>query len=285
MHLQQLGNTRVTGKEQFYTPPSVARDVVAEVLDAWPDSARRPWLEPAGGTGAFVTAAWAAGIRRVVSVDIEPHHPAVSRGDFLVDPLALRGAVAVGNPPFGRNNALSVRFFNKAADYCDFIAFIVPRSWRKWSVVNRLDRRFHLLADRDLAINYVDVAGHDAYAKNNLRTCVQLWERRSTLRPLVTVDDRGVIERCRVEAADVALTIFGYGCGTISTDFPRRCVTTQMYLRLRHPRALEALRNVDYSRFSNNVAYVQALALPEINYLLNEYLFGHPYAVTPFPAG
>jgi hypothetical protein len=47
-----------------------------------------------------------------------------------------------------------------------------------------------------------------------------------------------------------------------------------MYLKLCHPRALEALQNVDYSRFFNHTAYTQALSLQEINYLLNEYIFG-----------
>jgi hypothetical protein len=36
------------------------------------------------------------------------------------------------------------------------------------------------------------------------------------------------------------------------------------------------LQQVDYSRFSQNTAYTAALSLQEINYLLNEYLFGDP---------
>ena len=153
------GNTRVTGKEQFYTPPSIASSVVDIVLSVVPDATRRPWLEPAGGTGAFVDAARAVGVLDVVSVDIEPLHPQVALGDFLAMQLDLRGAVTVSNPPFGRNNSLSVPFFNRSAEYSDYIAFIVPRSWRKWSVINRLDPYFHLVADEDLSINYVDADG------------------------------------------------------------------------------------------------------------------------------
>jgi predicted RNA methylase len=271
-----LGNTRVTGKEQFYTPPNIARDVVTALLAEVPDAIGRTWLEPAGGTGAFIDAAEAVGVERVVSYDIEPHHPQVALGDFLAQRLELTGAIAVSNPPFGRNNALSIPFFNRCADHCDYIAFIVPRSWRKWSVVNRLDRRFHVVSDTDLAINYVNVKGEDAYAKNNLRTCVQIWRRESRQRSLVKVEDRGVVQKCSPAEADVALTIFGYGCGTVNTKFPRRKVTTQMYLRLVHPRALEALDAVDFGRFFNNVAYTEALSFPEINYLLNEFLFGDP---------
>jgi predicted RNA methylase len=266
----------VTGKEQFFTPRDIAKLVVDRVLQLVPDAVTRPWLEPAGGTGSFVDAAVARGVLDLVSLDIEPRHPMVARGDFLASTLDLDAAVTVTNPPFGRNNSLAVPFFNKCAGYSDYIAFIVPRSWRKWSVTNRLDTSFHLIWDEDLTINYVDEWGADAYARNLLRTCVQIWERRAEHRPRVSVHDHGIIQRCSPDQADVALTIFGFGCGTVSTEFPRHKVTTQMYLRLHDPRALDALRAVDYTRFSRHVAYTEALSIHEVNYLLNDYLFGDP---------
>lgn len=277
------GNRRVTGKEQFYTPPEVAKQVCELVVEVVPGALDRVWLEPAGGTGAFVDAALAQGVQDIASVDIEPHHPLVDAADFLTSDFSFRNAIAVGNPPFGRNNALSVPFFNKCAAHCDYIAFIVPRSWRKWSVVDRLHRNFHVLEDRDLTVNYVDVDGLDRYERNSLRTCVQIWEKRADERPRIVIPDLGVVKKTTPEHADVALTIFGYSCGSVKTEFPRRRITTEMYLRLQHPRALEALQSVDYSRFSNNVAYTEALSIQEINYLLNEYLFGSPYGGAAAP--
>jgi hypothetical protein len=97
------------------------------------------------------------------------------------------------------------------------------------------------------------------------------------------VTDRGLIERCHVADADVSLTIFGFGCGSVKTDFPRRPNTTQMFLKLKHERALEALENVDFSRFYLRTAYTEALSIKEINYLLNEYIFGDPLVVTQEP--
>lgn len=241
-----------------------------------PEALNRRWIEPAGGTGAIVEAAWDRGVTDLVSFDIEPRHPRVDQGDFLQQHLHVSDAVTVSNPPFGRNNSLSIPFFNHAARFSEAVTFIVPRSWRKWSVINRLDRAFHLVADEDLSINYVDEHGHDAYARNNLRTCVQVWRRGDVAREVVRVADRGVVSKCRVADADVALTMFGFSCGTVATDFPRHTITTQLYLQLGHPRALEALKGVDYSRFFNNVAFTQALSLQEVNYLLNEYLFGDP---------
>jgi predicted RNA methylase len=276
----KLGNRRVTGKEQYYTPLETAERIITEVSNLLPNFSDRAFLEPAGGTGNFITAAQQAGITKIVSFDIEPHHQLISQGNFLEQSLNLQGAICVTNPPFGRCNSLSIPFFNHAAKYSDLIVFIVPRSWRKWSVQNKLDRNFHLVRDDDLDINYVDVNGEHGYKKNNLRTCIQYWQRFSdNLRPIYAVQDLGIIEKSNHAEADVSLTIFGYSCGTVKTEFPRKKNTTQMFLKLKHEKALEALQNVDFSKFFNHTAYTQALSIKEINYLLNEYIFGDPMMI------
>lgn len=276
----KLGNTRVTGKEQYYTPPKTADEILSVLKELIPEIDSRIFLEPAGGTGSFIEAAKRVGIKDIVSYDIEPHHPLVKAGDFLSQSLNISDAITVTNPPFGRNNALSIPFFNHSAKYSEYIVFIVPRSWRKWTVQNKLDRRFMLIRDDDLEINYVDVEGKDNYKKNNLRTCIQYWKRQDDrLRPIYAVKDMGLITKCKFDQADVSLTIFGYGCGTVKTEFPRKPNTTQMFLKLNHPKALEALQKVDFSRFFNHTAYTEALSLVEINYLLNEYIFNDPMMI------
>jgi predicted RNA methylase len=269
----KLGNTRVTGKEQFYTPQEEAIQVLERVLSHSPEASLRTFLEPAGGTGAFIEASKVFGFTSFVSMDIEPRHPDVQLGDFLASRLDLSEAVCVTNPPFGRNNSLSIPFFNHAAKYSDLIAFVVPRSWRKWSVINRLDGNFHLVDDWDLEIDYVDEQGEHTHGTGNLRTCVQVWKRDpERLRVKVSIPDHGIIRKTTAEEADVSFTLFGYGCGSVKEDFPRVKNSTQAFFKLTHPRALEALKSVDYSRFFNHTAYTEALGLQEINFLLNEYL-------------
>lgn len=272
----KLGNKRVTGKEQYYTPADLAEKLIAEVLVLVPDLAKRQILEPAGGTGSFLNAAAKAGAIDFLSFDIEPKHANVTKANFLDATLTGDDAVTISNPPFGRNNSLSIPFFNKAADHSEFICFIVPRSWRKWSVINRLDRRFHLVADHDIQIDYEDDTGEKLSVKNGLATCFQIWQRKSSLRPLYSVSDRGIIEKTDSQNADVALTIFGFGCGKVLTEFERKPNSTKMFLKLHHPQALKALQTVDFSKFYKNTAYTQALSLPEINYLLNESIYGNP---------
>jgi predicted RNA methylase len=272
----KLGNTRVTGKEQYYTPKPLALELVVQIEKVLGLLEGKTVLEPAGGTGSFIEAVQAKGVANVISFDIEPLHELVSVGDFLEQEIKESNLITISNPPFGRNNSLSIPFFNHAAKVSNAICFIVPRSWRKWSVTNRLDLGFELALDLDIDIDYVDAAGTPLSNKNHLATCFQIWNKADVPRTLVRVTDKGIIEKVSPELADVSLTIFGYGCGKVKTQFEPVANTTQMFLKLKHPKALAALESVDYSKFFKNTAYTEALSLQEINYLLNEEIYGDP---------
>jgi len=271
------GNRRVTGKEQFYTPKELAKTLTNKVSQVIGGLTNRTVIEPAGGTGSFVTAAKELGAKKVLSFDIEPKADGVILADFLTNEIkGVTDAVTISNPPFGRNNSLSIPFFNKAANHSEYIAFIVPRSWRKWSVINRLDRNFHLIHDEDLTIDYVDETGEMVWQKARLNTCFQIWEKKDTPRELIKVKDLGLITKVSPQEADVALTVFGYGCGKVRTEFDRVPNSTVMFLKLNDKRVLPALNRVDFSKFYKNTAYTEALSLQEIRYLLNQEILGDP---------
>jgi len=271
------GNRRITGKEQFYTPEPLAMNLTEKLASLVPDFSERTIIEPAGGTGSFLKAAKNFGAKKLVSFDIEPKADGVTLADFLGADLSfISSAVTLSNPPFGRNNSLSIPFFNKAAEASEFIAFIVPRSWRKWSVINRLDRQFHLIHDENLNIDYVDDAGEMVWQKSRLNTCFQIWQKKENTRDLVKVSDQGLVSKAAPADADVAITVFGYGCGKIKTTFERVPNSTVMFLKLHDKRVLPALNRVDFSRFYKNTAYTEALSLQEIRYLLNEEILGDP---------
>jgi predicted RNA methylase len=273
------GNRRTTGKEQFYTPTDLALRLATLVSDKVGGFEDKTVIEPAGGTGSFLQAAKALKANKLISFDIEPKAEGVLLADFLLETKGLEkisDAITISNPPFGRNNSLSIPFFNKAAQHSQYIAFVVPRSWRKWSVLNRLNRNFHLVHDEDLSIDYVDELGEMVWQKARLNTCFQIWERREELRPVIKVKDQGLLSKVKPEDADVALTVFGYGCGKVRTSFDRVPNSTVMFLKLHDKRVLKALQSVDFSKFYKNTAYTEALSLQEIRYLINEAVLGNP---------
>ena len=273
-----LGNRRVTGKEQYYTPVDLAERLTREVVAVVGTLEGRVVLEPAGGTGAFLKAAEAQGARELISFDIDPKYDGVERGDFLTKTLKVKDAIAISNPPFGRNNSLSIPFFNKAANHAEYICFIVPRSWRKWSVINRLDRRFELVADHDIVIDYVDDEGKRMSRQLLLKTCFQIWRRlpAGQARPIYKVRDTGLVTKVKPTEADIAMRVFGFNCGRVFEKFEPVDNSTLMFLKLNDERVLPALLSADFEKFFRNTAYTEALSLQEINYLLNEAVHGDP---------
>jgi len=160
--------------DQFYTDPALAAMLWREVA-AYLGS-RRGWsfLEPSAGKGAFLMAMPPG----TLGLDLDPAHPAVRQGDFLTfTPAPGRWAV-IGNPPFGKNASLAVRFFNHAARFAQLIAFIVPRTFEKASVQHRLDLAFHLVASHAVPEEAFEFEGQPIHVP-----CVfQIWERRTVPR-------------------------------------------------------------------------------------------------------
>lgn len=275
---EKLGNRRVTGTEQYYTPSDLALELTQSLQSLVPNWKEKTFLEPAGGTGSFIKALEQMGATSVISFDTEPKHPAVQKQNFLEVELEQRYLITISNPPFGRNNALSVPFFNHAAKYSSHIAFLVPRSWRKWSVINRLDPNFHLLSDVDVAVVYQDESGKNITGHDQLRTCFQIWERRDSPRLKIKVPDHGFVLRSNHQEANLAMRVFGYGCGKVYREFPRKPNTTMLYLAVSEPSVIDVLEGLDYERFAMRTAYTKALSLQEINFLLNEKLLGDGFS-------
>lgn len=272
---EKLGNRRVTGLEQYYTPRHLALALTTSLFEVLDNPQSRSYLEPAGGSGSFVDALVQLGAHRIESLDTHPKHDLVALGDFLKTKFTDNKLVTISNPPFGRNNALSIPFFNHAAGFSSHIAFLVPRSWRKWSVQNRLDQRFHLIQDQDVNLIYESADGAPLAKSNELRTCFQIWERRTESRQIVAVPDNGFLRKTDPENADIALRVFGFGCGKVIEEFPRKPNTTLMFLSMHEGVTASLLRELDVDRFRNNTAYTQALSFQEINFLLNERILGH----------
>ena len=129
------------GLDQFYTKPEVVDRVLSLINCSLFDYV----VEPSAGAGDF--------LRRLpkdtrVGIDLEPADPEIEQGDFFdFKPATTKNVLTIGNPPFGKNSSLAVKFFNHAASFSDCIAFIVPRTFRKPSIINRLHQNFHLIEE------------------------------------------------------------------------------------------------------------------------------------------
>lgn len=176
--------------DQFFTAPDVARkciDILQRSLTVKITDFDLV-VEPSFGDGAFVSALMASGVdrARLVYVDIDAVDEAL-RKDFLKSSNTLippeffhvkeasacadapaeapasrkrtlgamngKTCLTIGNPPFGKNSSKATAFFNKAAEFSSVIAFIVPRTFVKDSIKDRLDRNFFLANQESLEKN------------------------------------------------------------------------------------------------------------------------------------
>ena len=175
------------GNDAYFTKASVATHCMQQLktlLRKWRIS-KPLFLEPAAGAGAWLDAL--PKNAQFVAYDIAPADPRVEQGDFYKMTLPT-GAVVIGNPPFGFAAKEAVGFFNHAAQLqSKVIAFIVPRTFKKQSIQNKLDRNYHLEFELDLEDNSFLVNG----ISHNVPCCFQIWRRKKTTRTIVeyTIDN------------------------------------------------------------------------------------------------
>ena len=166
----------------YFTSEEDAQFVTNKLLEfGWLNSTI---LEPSCGAGALVKPLKKLGIKPDCS-DLIDYGVGASIENYL-ESSHKHYDLVLTNPPFGKMAKLAIQFFNKAATHTDHIAFIVPQSFRKVSIIDRLDRFYWPVLDEDLPSQvYILPDG----SKRKVRTCFQMWERRVTPREKISSID------------------------------------------------------------------------------------------------
>lgn len=228
MSIGEIKKDAVYKFDQFFTRPAVAQQCVDFLLQhcSWNDFDLV--IEPAAGTGSFYNL-FPADKRLGIELDerLCQYRPEYRQMSFL-DYNSSPGKIGiVSNPPFGTQNNTAVAFFNHAAAFADTIAFIIPKTWKKLSIQNRLDLNFSLVANLDLPSDPFTGGKH-----TDVRCCFQVWKRTAEPRTRVILptthrdwDFLPWIERDRdlfpPEEADFSMLAYGSTPGQIS-----ECLTT-----------------------------------------------------------
>lgn len=243
---------------------------MADVLERWNDSDVL-FVEPSAGTGAFLHPLQCAE-RKVKAVDVDPQSLFVERMDFLTAEEIFDGdhsaIVVLGNPPFGKNACMAVKFFNKAAIYADEISFIVPRTFRKRSLQRRLHPKFHLFKDRDVEPNAFIRLGNPY----DVPCAWQVWKRfnqdRLLLKPpsvehLITYTTPG--------NADFAMRRVGFYAGRVVTEnILSLSVTTHYFISELTEGVVDSLKEINWTDLASQTVGVRSLSKVEIAFKLYE---------------
>lgn len=158
--------------DKFYTKPEVSTLCVSKInLEDYTTI-----IEPSAGSGAFSNL-----IPNCIAMDLAPEGPGIIQQDWLEYNYNKKKGdkvLVIGNPPFGKCNSLSIKFFNHAAIFADTIAFILPISFKKQALQNRIALNFHLLDEVELEKDSFLLNG-EPYS---VRCVFQVWEKRNTKR-------------------------------------------------------------------------------------------------------
>lgn len=171
------GETKSNGRknklDKFYT----TKETVSKCLKMIDLLSYDCVIEPSAGNGSFSDE-----IPGCFAYDINPENKNIKQADWLkLDKnifKAFKNILVIGNPPFGVQNNLAIKFFNESASFCDTIAFILPKSFRKNSIKNKLNLYFHLKKELLLDGDCFLINGK----KYSVPCTFQIWEKSTQKR-------------------------------------------------------------------------------------------------------
>ena len=223
----KVNTTRKEGLDKFYTTASTVDKCISSIstIYNWENFAQI--IEPSAGNGSFLTKIPS---EKKIGIDISPEHENIIKQDFF-DYLPKLSEnkeeiLVIGNPPFGKVSSLAIRFFNHAAEWATTIAFIIPRTFRRISVQNKLNKSFHLILDEEIATSPCSFS-----PPMMVKCCFQIWEKRDVERESIKLatkhndwiflqfgpnDVNG--QPTPPSGADFAIRAYGGKCGEIKKE-------------------------------------------------------------------
>lgn len=246
--------------DKFYTSPNIVSlclQYISKELNI--DKDHDLIIEPSAGNGAFVN-----GIKNMCQnhlfYDIQPGNDIIAKQDYLTLPIDktiisdFHKIHIIGNPPFGKQSSLAIKFIKKSAKYCDTISFILPKSFKKDSMQQHFPRNFHLIFQTDLP--------QDSFLVNNILhnvPCVfQIWVKRTCLREvqekLVPNDNYNFVKKD--ENPDISFRRVGVYAGQFSRDIENKSAQSHYFIKSKNiisDQLLEKLNSISYHHVEDTV--------------------------------
>jgi len=135
--------------------------------------------------------------KKILAFDIEPKSEKenIIKTDFLtldwkkyLPHTKQNNYIVIGNPPFGKKGKLALDFINKSSEISETIGFILPLTFRRWSVQSKLNKDLQLIYDINLEPNSF-LVDNKIYTLN---TCFQIWTKRKTEEKDLRIKERPI---------------------------------------------------------------------------------------------
>lgn len=198
--------------DKFYTKPELAKYLIDKIDLSKYDLV----VDPCCGDGSFYKN---INHDNKVGIDILPHIEGVIKHDFLIWDfnynIDSNKVLTISNPPFGKQGSLAMSFIKKSLEFSDTIAFILPISFAKDSVKNKIPEYLHL--------EYEEILPDDSYLLDGdeyLVKCVfQIWKKKIIKREKIKpIKEVGFIYTKDKTVADISVRRVGVYAGKAYLD-------------------------------------------------------------------
>jgi len=253
--IQSTGLKRKT-IDKYYTSSKIVNVCIKLIKEILNIKTNDLCIEPSAGNGAFIN-----GIKSLFKnyklFDLEPENSEIIKQDYLVydyntiTNLNYNKIHIIGNPPFGRQSSLAIKFIKKSVEYCDSISFILPKSFKKESLKKQFDLHFHLEYEYVLPKNsfIVDNKQYDV-------PCVfQIWVKKPIKRKVPTklVPNKYKFVK-KEEKHDISFRRVGVNAGDIDTKTKKKSIQSHYFIKFDTPLTDEifnALTIINYDSKNN----------------------------------
>lgn len=215
--------------DQFYTNPEIAKKLFNKLksnynLDLF------LLIEPSAGNGAFSDLF----NQEFIALDLSPKKSYIKKQNFFEFDIKKystnKNVFTIGNPPFGKNSSLAIKFLNKSAEYSSFVAFVLPKTFKKDSIKNKIDLSMHLVYEEDLPKNSF-VFNEKKY---DVPCVFQIWEKKETNRIKVkNKTTTNLFDFCKKEDADIAIRRVGGLSGKVLEEFEEYQPSSHYFLKIK----------------------------------------------------
>ena len=212
-------------------------------------------IEPSAGNGAFINAL------KLLSdnykfYDLYPENEEIIKQDYLnmdTNNFNNNNIHIIGNPPFGRQSSLAIKFIKKSVQYCKSISFILPKSFKKESLKKHFPLNFHLVCEEDLPENSF-IINNKSY---NVPCVFQIWIKKDTNRispqKLIPIGYKFVKKE---ENHDISFRRVGVNAGNISKITQDKSYQSHYFIKFEKQitdELIEKINNIDFNIKNNTV--------------------------------
>ena len=219
---QQLGLTRNT-IDKYYTKPTIVEKCINMTVEHLSITCDDFIIEPSAGNGSFID-----GIKQLTTnhlfYDLEPEHDEIIKQDYLLFDCdttiqtPYNKIHVIGNPPFGRQSSLAIKFIKKSCEFCHSISFILPKSFKKESMKKSFPINYHLILEYDIPDNSFLVDNKE----HNVPCVFQIWKKKDVNRaitPKMVPNKYNFVTKN--ENPDISFRRVGVNAGRISKDIDK----------------------------------------------------------------